>query len=114
MFASIWRLRSFVYPYRYWWFSGIAAFGIARLFEAMVPFLTAIAINRMVEGDFAVGWLVAGMVAAVLSRYMVVTFARYAVRRTGLFVAFDLRQRLYAGLQDQGMRNSSASTASAT
>ena len=35
-------------------------------------------------------------------RYTVVTTARFAVRKVGLSVAFDLRQRLYSSLQNQG------------
>jgi len=38
----------------------------------------------------------------VTMRYSVVTYARFEVRRVGLNVAFDLRQRLYSCLQDQG------------
>jgi ATP-binding cassette subfamily B protein len=102
MLKSLWRLRHFIYPYRLRWFSGIIAFGFARGFEVMVPVLTAIAINRIAEGDFDVTLPALGIVGAVIMRYIVVTFARFSVRKTGLNVAFDLRQRLYACLQDQG------------
>ncbi len=102
MIASLLRLRRFIHRYRYRWGAGIVAFGVARLFEAMVPFLTGLSITRMSEGDFAVGWLAAGIVGAVICRYTVVTYARYAVRKVALHVAFDLRQHLYARLQDQG------------
>ena len=57
MFASLWRLRGFIHPYRYRWIVGILAFGLARFFESMVPFLTAISINRMTEGNFVPGGL---------------------------------------------------------
>ena len=100
--ASLWRLRGFVRPYRVRLISGIVAFGIARVCEAMVPFLTAIAINRMSESNFDVAGPVAGIVVAVISRYFVISFARYSVRKTGLSVSFDLRQSLYAALQNQG------------
>ncbi len=102
MFASLWRLRRFIWPYRIRLLSGIIAFGVARFFEAMVPFLTAVSINRMSEGNYQLTWPVAGIVTAVTLRYIVVTYARYAVRRVGLNVAFDLRQALYADLQQQG------------
>ena len=81
---------------------GIVAFGVARFFEALVPFLTAVSINRLWEGNYDVAGPVAGIGAAVVIRYGVVTFARYCVRRVGLYVAFDLRQHLYDALQDQG------------
>ena len=52
--ASLWRVRVFVNPYRRRLLLGIIAFGIARIFEAMVPVLTAVAINRIAEGNFQV------------------------------------------------------------
>lgn len=102
MLASLWRLRHVVFPYRVRMIVGIAAFGLARVFEVMVPILTATAINQMVDGDFDLTWPVLGIISAVIMRYCVVTFARFAVRRVSLNVAFDLRQKLYASLQDQG------------
>ena len=102
IFAALWRIRLFINPYRQRLFAGIAAFGVARIFEAMVPVLTAVAINRMAEGNFQVGWPVIGIFVAVVARYMVVSLARFNVRRVGLTVAFDLRQRLYQSLQLQG------------
>jgi ATP-binding cassette subfamily B protein len=102
MLASLWRLRDFVRPYRLRLGAGIGAFGIARLLEAMVPFLTAISINRLSEGNYDVTGPVLGILAAVTCRYGVITFARYSVRKTGLNVAFDLRQSLYGALQHQG------------
>jgi len=102
MLASLWRLRPVIERYKGRLFVGIIAFGVARFFEAMVPFLTAISINRMSEGNFDLTLPVLGIVVAVTMRYAVVTYARLKVRRVSLHVAFDLRQKLYAGLQDQG------------
>ena len=100
--ASLWRIRSFVNPYRRRLLLGIIAFGVARIFEALVPVLTAVAINQIAEGDYQVGWPVAGIFVAVIARYLVVTVARFNVRRVGLTVAFDLRQSFYQRLQLQG------------
>ncbi len=100
--SPVWRLRHFVRPYRVRLIVGVIAFGVARFFEALVPFLTAISINRLWEGNYDLAGPVAGIAGAVIVRYAVVTFARYCVRRVGLFVAFDLRQRLYDALQNQG------------
>ena len=100
--ASLWRVRTFINPYRNPLLLGIFAFGVARVFEAMVPVLTAVAINQIAEGDYQVGWPVAGIFVAVVARYLVVTLARFSVRRVGLAVAFDLRQSLYQCLQLQG------------
>lgn len=100
--ASLWRVRTFINPYRNLLLLGIFAFGVARVFEAMVPVLTAVAINQIAEGDYQVAWPVAGIFVAVVARYLVVTLARFSVRRVGLAVAFDLRQSLYQCLQLQG------------
>ena len=83
---------------------GIVAFGVSRLLEALVPFFLMLSIDRIGAGNFDVDWLVWGIFAAVAGRYVVVTFARYAVRQAGLRVAFDLRQSLYESLQLQGAR----------
>lgn len=100
--TPIWRLRHLVRPYRGRLITGVVAFGLARFFEAMVPFLTAISINRLWENNYDVAGLVAGIGAAVILRFAVVSYARYNVRRVGFMVAFDLRQRLYDALQHQG------------
>ncbi len=110
MLASIWRIRLFIKPYRLRLLVGVLAFGLARFFEALIPFLTAIAINKLWDGDYAVTEPIAGIATAVIARYIVVTFARYSVRRAGLGVAFDLRQRLYQALQHQGQNFFSKNT----
>ena len=102
LLAALWELRRFIGPHRRGLYVGIAAFGVARIFEAMVPVLTAVSINRMVEGDFNVTYPVLGIVGAVLVRYCVVTFARFSVRRVALKVSFDLRQAFFDKLQEQG------------
>ena len=102
LLAALWELRRFIGPHRRGLYVGIAAFGVARIFEAMVPVLTAVSINRMVEGDFNLTYPVLGIVGAVLVRYCVVTFARFNVRRVALKVSFDLRQAFFDKLQEQG------------
>jgi ATP-binding cassette subfamily B protein len=102
LLASLWQLRRFIGPHRRGLYIGITAFGIARIFEAMVPVLTAVSINRMVEGDFDVTYPVLGIIGAVLIRYCVVSFARFSVRRVALKVSYDLRQAFFNKLQQQG------------
>ena len=104
MLKSLLRLRPFIAPYRWRLSSGVAAFGLARLFEGLVPFFLAMGIDRIAAGDGDVRAPVLGIAAAVAARYLTVTAARYAVRTTGQRVAFDLRQRLYGDLQRQGAR----------
>ena len=101
---SLLRLGPFVRPYRVRLAVGIAAFGLARLCEGLVPFFLAQGIDRVSGGDGDVGGPVLGILLAVAARYLVVTQARYAVRSAGQLVAFDLRQRLYADLQQQGVK----------
>ncbi len=102
MLKSLLRLKTFVGPYRGRLSLGIVAFGIARLFEAAVPILLAIAIDRIAAGNTDLLLPVAGIFGAVLGRFTVVTGARYLVRSSGIRIAFDLRQALYGALQHQG------------
>jgi ABC-type multidrug transport system fused ATPase/permease subunit len=102
MLAALWQLKQFVLPYKAGLFTGIGAFGVARLFEVMVPALTAVAINKMASGDFEISMQVFGIVGAVIARYCVVTFARFNVRKVALKVSYDLRQQLFEKLQQQG------------
>lgn len=110
MFASLWRLRLFIFPYRLRLSIGLIAFGFARAFEIAVPMLTAVAINKIIVDDFDLTWEVLGIIGAVIGRYCVVTLARFSVRRVALYVAFDLRQKLYSDLQDQGAKFFAAHT----
>ena len=102
LLAALWQLRRFIGPHRRGLYIGIAAFGLARIFEAMVPVLTAVSINRMAEGNFDLMYPVLGIIGAVIIRYGVVSFARFSVRRVALKVSFDLRQSFFNKLQEQG------------
>lgn len=102
MWRSLKRLLPFIKPYKARLSFGIAAFGVARLFEGLVPLLLAVAIDRIIDGNSNLMAPVLGIFAVVLGRYLAVTVARYQVRRSGLGVAFDLRQSLYQNLQQQG------------
>ena len=100
--APLLRLRVFVARYRGRLTGGIAAFALARVFEALVPIMLMVGIDRLTEGNADILWPVLGIVGVVCARFVTVSFARIAVRRAGLLVAFDLRQRLYAHLQLMG------------
>ena len=90
MIASLLRLRQFVGRYRVRLLAGVGLFGVARLLEAAVPVLLGISIDRISAGSADLKWPVIGIFAAVAGRFLVVSGARYAVRSTGLRVAFDL------------------------
>ncbi len=105
MLRSLYRIWPFLTPYRWRLGSGVAAFGLARLFEALVPFYLAIGIDMLAEeGTADLRRPALAILLAVAARYAVVTYARYAVRSTGLHVASDLRRQLYAALQSQGLK----------
>jgi ATP-binding cassette subfamily B multidrug efflux pump len=102
MLKSLFRLRTFVRPYRWRLIAGILAFGVARFFEALVPMLLAVGIDRIAAGNLDLLLPVAGIFSAVVARFAIVSSARYLVRSSGIRVAFDLRQALYSALQHQG------------
>jgi ATP-binding cassette subfamily B multidrug efflux pump len=110
MFRSLARLKSFVVPYKAPLGLGIGAFGISRIFEGLIPIFVGLGIDRMSDGNLDMTLPVVGILGSVVARYGVITYARFAVRRSGLNVAFDLRQSLYASLQDQGTKFFSAYT----
>ncbi len=96
------KLRRFIAPYQWLLLLGIGAFLVARIFEALVPLFLKLGIDTIAAGGSNVLLPVLGIIAAVLARFGVVSFARLTVRRVGLLVAFDLRQQLYEKLQAQG------------
>jgi len=102
MFKSLYRLRTFAFPYKGALLLGIAAFLLARIFEALIPMFLKQGIDTMAAGSADVLIPVLGIIGAVLARFAIVTVARLTVRKVGLQVAFDLRQRLYTQLQHQG------------
>jgi ATP-binding cassette, subfamily B, multidrug efflux pump len=104
MFRSLFRLKSFVARYRGMLGAGIFAFFLARVFEAAAPMFLKRGIDTIAGGSADVLVPVLGIIASVLARFAVVSYARVAVRNVGLHVAFDLRERLYAQLQLQGAR----------
>ncbi len=104
MFRSLFRLKSFLTPHRVLLGAGIFAFLVARIFEAAIPLFLKHGIDTIAAGSANVLIPVFGIVVAVVVRFAVVSQARVLVRRVGLNVAFDLRERLYAQLQHQGAR----------
>ena len=97
------RIGPFVRPYKWRLSGGIVAFGVSRLLEAMVPLFLAMGIDRLANNNHDLRLPVFGIFASVFLRYFVITYARYAVRKVGQYVAYDLRRALYAGLQRQGI-----------
>jgi ATP-binding cassette subfamily B protein len=104
MLRSLFRLKSFIGKYRGLLGLGIFAFLVARIFEAAAPMFLRRGIDTIASGSADVLVPVLGIIASVVLRFIVVSYARIAVRNVGLNVAFDLRERLYAQLQLQGAR----------
>jgi ATP-binding cassette, subfamily B, multidrug efflux pump len=103
MFRSLFRLKEFVGKYKAQIAIGIAAFFVARVFEAMVPMFMREGIDLIAERTIEGLWIpVIGIVVAVLVRYAIVTYARIRIRKVAFYVSFDLRQRLFNQLQQQG------------
>ena len=100
----------FVHPYRYKVLAGFITFFIARLFEAASYLLVAEGIDAIdllgrsgeVRNWRSVGVIALAIVCMVAGRFLVVIYARIVLRRIGIAVSFDLRQKLYASVQRQG------------
>lgn len=102
--ATLQHIRPFVTPYRWRLGGGVLAFGLSRVFEGLVPFFLAMGLDRLAAGNHDLTLPVSGIFASVVARYVVVTYARFSVRKVGQYVAYDLRRALYASLQKQGIR----------
>ena len=55
-------------------------------------------------GALTIGQTVLGIVFCVSMRFLVVSYARRAIRRVGIAVSFDLRQMLYKSVPQAGPR----------
>ena len=53
--------------------------------------------------DFSIGSITLGIIFFVGLRFLAVSYARRAIRRVGILVSYDLRQRLYPAVLRQGM-----------
>ena len=102
MFRDLLRLVPFVRKYKGRLLGGIALFFIARLFEASVPLCLMVGINRLEKGEADLLLPILGIVGAVGARFVMVSWARIAVRRAGFLVQFDLRDAFYKHLQNMG------------
>lgn len=81
---------------------GLGLLLLARVFEAVIPQLLRLGIDGIAAGAAALGGLAAGIAACVAARYGTIWIGRRAVRKLGVDVAYDLRNRLYDHLQRQG------------
>ena len=107
---SLLRLVPFLRQYRNQILAGFAAFFMARLFEVSSYYLVAMGVdvinllyNHKTElMTYTVGEITLAIVGCVLLRFVFVVYARRSIRRVGVALSFDLRQKLYASVQVQG------------
>ena len=107
---SLTRLFPIVGPYKWGIYSGFATFFVARFFEVGSYFAVSMGIDRinvMINDDakpidYSLTQIALLIVGCVLMRFVFVVHARRAIRRAGIHVSFDLRQKLYATVQRQG------------
>jgi len=104
LFRSIARLRPHIARYRGSLIVSLIAFLVARLFEASAPQFLRLGIDNLAAGRHDILVPALGITVCVLARFVVVSFARFRLRRVGIDVAFDLRQQLFGTLQTQGVR----------
>lgn len=94
--------------YRFQIGASFLAFFIARFFEISTYFLVSLgidAIQQVIENatpEYSIGQVALGVVICVLMRFIVVIYARRGLRRVGFAVCYDLRQKLFSTVQQQG------------
>ncbi len=100
------RALAHLLPYyrRYLWpfWGGIAGLAIARVFEAGIPFFLKHGIDALAEGRDEIAAPALAILGCVLGRFLSIILSRRIIRRLGIYVAYDLRKRLYANLQSMG------------
>lgn len=107
---SLKRLLPFLRDYHHQIAAGFVAFFIARFFEISTYFLVAMGIDAIAvlvdpasaPVALSVGMIAGGIIVTVVARLFVVVYARRAIRRVGIALCFDLRQKLFASVQKQG------------
>ncbi len=107
---SLARFIPIVSPYKWVIGSGFATFFIARFFEVGGYYMVAMgidAINALINTSapaipYSLVEIALVIVCCVVMRFFFIVHARRAIRRAGMFVAFDLRQLVYSKVQFQG------------
>ena len=78
------------------------------MFEVSTYYLVSLGIDLIGDllsgndSELGLGEITAGIVLCVSGRFLIVSFARRAVRRFGIAVSYDLRQKLYSAVLRQG------------
>src|SRR5262245_62118189 len=99
---GLWRLLPYHRRHRGELWAGLALLLLARVFEALIPQLLRRGLDGIADGHAALGLLALGIAACAGLEFVTIWFGRRAVRKLGVEVAYDLRNRLYDHLQKQG------------
>ncbi len=99
---GLWRLLPYYRRHRGELWAGLALLLLARVFEAVIPQLLRLGIDGIAAGRVALGLLALGIVGCVALEFVAIFFGRRVVRKLGVEVSYDLRNRLYDHLQRQG------------
>lgn len=88
---------------------GFLAFFVARFFEVSAYYLVSQGIDLIAErfssensAALTISQITLGIVLCVAFRFLVVSYARRAIRRVGIAVSYDMRQMLYRSILTQG------------
>jgi ATP-binding cassette subfamily B protein len=106
------RLGEYVARYRTRLLAGIVLFFVSRVFEGLVFYFMGVGLDTIADllrqpveqaDTSRLLWPMLAILGCVAGRFTVVTQARLLIRRTGILCSYDLRQRLYDRLQQQGL-----------
>ena len=104
------QIMPFVYPYRFRIVAGFATFFIARFFEISTYYLVSVGVDLIdvmirlpdqIPG-YSIGQVALAICVTVSLRFVFVVHARREIRRTGIKVSFDMRERVFESVQRQG------------
>ena len=98
------RLLPLVHDHWLAFWGGMALICLGRVFEAGVPLMVRLSINRIAASDSRLVLPVVVILGLAVSRYFSVAWGRKFVREVGVTVTYDLRERLYWHFQLQGPR----------
>jgi len=98
------RLLPLVHEHWLAFWGGMALICLGRLFEAGVPLMVRLSINRITAHDGRLLAPVTAILGLAVVRYFSVAWGRKFVRLVGVTVTYDLRERLYWHFELQGPR----------
>ncbi|HEY0302667.1 MAG TPA: ABC transporter ATP-binding protein [Rhizomicrobium sp.] len=100
----MWRLLPLVNRHGLAFWGGMFFICLGRVFEAGMPLLVGLGVNRVAAGDWRLALPVLGILALAVVRYISVAYGRQLVRMTGVTVTYAMRERLYWHFELQGPR----------